>query len=99
MTNGAAGLQPGIALTKSKAQQFHSLMAPPLRILRLRTCEGDSSKGLPSVCPEDAGPTEAVGDMVTGSQVEMAWMRELSCARVIAPPVSCIHPRHASVAL
>lgn len=51
---------------------------------------GVSSMGLPSLCPDEAGLAKAVGDMACGpSEVEIALMRELSCASVIAPSVPC----------
>ena len=51
---------------------------------------GISSMGLPSLCPDEAGLADAVGDMACGaSEVEMAMMRELSCASVMAPSAPC----------
>ncbi len=50
--------------------------------------------GLPSLCAEEPGPREAVGDMTGESDVDMAWMRELSCARVIAPSVPYVSHQH-----
>lgn len=53
--------------------------------------------GLPSLCAEDAAPTERVGEMGPESDVVMALMRELSCARVISPSVLCARTTETSL--
>lgn len=81
----------GGAAMSSMHHSFGILSVPSFhRVGVSSTWVGVNSMGLPSLCADETGLADAVGDMACGpSEVEIALMRELSCASVIAPSAPC----------